>query len=187
MTEVIEVEYNGLKVVFEPGERATGKLALAMLLQSGLVPEPSSFNNGNPPISSPVMPPLPSPISPTTPTTPTSPNGTHDVEVLDHGCSLGSCTHLLAALYQARQLEIAAGGRLYLTAVETPEDFRHVQSKGLKEKIEMYGWDNVRVMQGEMKVSIVSQLSPTCQHGLMDFEHRRYLSLVRILHTSSQT
>lgn len=154
MTDSIEVEYNGLRIRLEPGERATGKLALAMLLQCGLVPEPLASSPDEPSYTtSPFSPPLPSPMSPLTPTTPTSPGGTHDIEVLDHGCALGSCTHILAALYQARQLPVTGGGRLYLTANETPEDFRHPQSRGLEQKIGMHGWENVRVLKGEMRVS----------------------------------
>ncbi|KAK9893845.1 hypothetical protein P389DRAFT_109160 [Cystobasidium minutum MCA 4210] len=150
---MIELEYNSLKITLEPGERATGRLALAMLVQSGLLPELSASPvEKEIPIASPVIPSLKSPPpSPLSPTTPTSPRGTSDLQVLDHGCALGSCTHILAAIYQARLLQVPNGGRLYLTANETPADFRHPQSRGLRQKIQMYDWDNVRLMQGEMK------------------------------------
>lgn len=162
---MIELEYNSLKITLEPGERATGRLALAMLVQSGLLPELSASPvEKEIPIASPVIPSLKSPPpSPLSPTTPTSPRGTSDLQVLDHGCALGSCTHILAAIYQARLLQVPNGGRLYLTANETPADFRHPQSRGLRQKIQMYDWDNVRLMQGEMKVG---QPRTLCQSWL---------------------
>lgn len=166
MHEVIEVEYGGVKVAFEPGERATGLIALQMLLQAGLVlPEssspPSTATATSSPPSAPNVPAV-LPSSPTSPTSPTSPRigggGGRDLEILDHGCSLGSCTHLLAELDQAGLVILQPGGKLILTAVETPEDFRHLQSRGLEEKTKRYGWENVRVLKGQMQVSFIDIL-----------------------------
>lgn len=156
LTDTVEVQYGGVSVKFEPGERATGVIALQMLIQSGLIPDIASSDsdptsNGASSSSSSAMA-LPSP--PTSPVLPGSPSFNRDLVVLDHGCSLGSCTHLLAALNKVNLVPLPLGGQLKLTAVETPNDFRHSQSKGLDWKIKLYGYDDVRLLSGQMHVSV---------------------------------
>lgn len=166
MEEVIEVEYGGIKITLEPEERATGLIALQMLIQAGLVPDDHSFeiSQGASILSStsgsssaqrrPSSSSAPTSASlPPSPRSPTSPSFNRDLEVLEHGCSLGSCTHLLAVLNQANLISLSPGGKLKLTANETPDDFRHLTGRGLDYKKKHFEWDNVRVLKGQMQVS----------------------------------
>lgn len=173
MEQVIEVEYSGVKVRFEPGERATGLIAVQMLVQAGLIPDDhsSEIHQGTSTVSTPFSPlhrpSLSSSASSSasissSPRSPISPSFNRDLEILDHGCSLGSCTHLLAELNRANLVQLPPGGKLKLTADETPEDFRHQQSRGLEYKKKCYGWDNVRVMRGQMHVSLSLPRSSAC-------------------------
>jgi hypothetical protein len=158
----ITVEYGGEKMSLEPGERVSGHIALQMLLQANLLP---SLDDSFSPRSS-------NSSSSTDKTTaavagnnyliPLSPGGgvraQPDLEVLDHGCALGSCTHILATLHKAGLVPLNQGGKLVLTAVETPDDFLHMEGKTLNDKVKKHEWRNVKVLQGQMNVSPSSEL-----------------------------